>query len=74
MVFLNVGNMDAPPQPEASSPELSASTDTALSASGHDAVPADKAFVFGSTIVSRPRAQIDVSVGFMILKNGEHWH
>ncbi|GAX78668.1 hypothetical protein CEUSTIGMA_g6106.t1 [Chlamydomonas eustigma] len=57
-----IGNMDAPPQPEASSPEVSASTDAVPSSSGSEAVSTDKAFVFGSTMVSRPRAQVDVSV------------
>ena len=45
--------MDAPPQPV---PEAVQGVPSAVT------VDADKAFVFGSTMASRPRAQVDVTV------------
>lgn len=52
--------MDAPPTiaPEA---VVQAAGEVAVASTG-PVVEADKAFVFGSTMVSRPRAQVDVTV------------
>ena len=56
--LLPAGNMDAPPVPP---PE--AVQQQAAAATSAEVVGADKAFVFGSTMASRPRGQqVDVSV------------
>ena len=57
--LLPAGNMDAPPVP----PPEAVQQQQATAATSAEVVGADKAFVFGSTMASRPRGQqVDVSV------------